>query len=55
MNEQTTHHETIELTDELLENISGGLDIDDDHDLDTSWWYKGINRIRKRMGLHPLS
>ena len=47
MTEQNTHHEPIELTDELLENISGGLDIDDDPDLDTSWWYK-------RMGLFPI-
>ena len=54
MTEQNTHHETIELTDELLENISGGLDIDD-LDEDTSWWYKGINRTRERMVLHPLS
>ncbi len=38
MTEQNTQNETIELTDELLETISGGRDIDDDHYLDTSWW-----------------
>ena len=42
-----THAEIDELADELLEGISGGLDIDDDHDLDTSWW-------DERLGFPPL-